>query len=72
MIYTGIFMICVVPFNEGEIFNPAMMDKELVYFLGWVGKPPLKFHDWNKRKTYFPSSESPFPGADFQVNHVKL
>ena len=66
----GIFTFCVVPFNEGEIFNPAMMDKELVYFLRW--EKNLKFHDWNQRKTYFPSSESPFPGADFQVNHVKL
>ena len=27
---------------------------------------------WNLKSWWFPSSESPVPGVDFQVNHVKL
>jgi len=66
--------------NSKDGFEGTKIHGVLVLKSGWgklegavIKDTPRKFNGWNlKNDGEFPSLESPFPGVDFQVNHVKL
>ena len=53
-----------------------VVGRKSVFHMGFLGSgssnPPKRLNGWNLKIMVSKFVSSPFPGADFQVNHVKL